>query len=122
MRVTAILIALLSLGVAKDDPVVSLQVSPNIQYEPGKIKLKISVASHQDNTQFCIGYRVMGEPEELTIRRSCQQLNGIYSPRVFWFEYKGIPAEQYIAFATVIRAPKRLAGTAQAQFQVLSSQ
>ena len=122
MRLTVILIALLSLGLAQDNSVVSLQVTPNIQYEPGKIRLKLVIASHQDNTQFCIGYRVMGEPEELTIRRSCQQLNGIYSPRVFWFEYKGIPAEQYIAFATVIRAPSRLAGTAQAQFQVLSSQ
>ena len=79
------------------------------------------VTSHQDNIQFCVGYRIMDYPEELTSRRSCQQLNGIYSPKVFWFEYKGLSAEQYVAFVEVIRVPNRLAGIAKANFTISSN-
>ena len=101
-----------------ESDVVSLSVSPNVQAAPGTIKLKILVAAHQDNIQLCVGYRVYDYPEELTERRSCQQLNGIYSPRVYWMEYKNIPTEQYIAFATVTRVPNRLAGVARASFTI----
>lgn len=101
------------------DEIVGLEVSPNVQWEPGKIKLKITVDPHQDNVQFCVGYRYADDPPEIgDLRRSCQQLNGIYSPKVLWIEYKGIPASEYQAFAEVYRAPNRLAGRVQANFVV----
>ena len=101
--------------------VVSLTVSPNVQAEPGTIKLKVSVEPNPDNIQFCVGYRYLDESEELALRRSCQQLNGIYSPKVFWFEYKGLPAAQYVAFVEIIRAPSRIAGIAKAYFTISSN-
>lgn len=101
------------------DEIVKLEVSPNIQWEPGIIKLKITVQSHVDNIQLCMGYTYKEDPPELQpLRRSCQQLNGIYSPRVYWIEYKSITFGEYFAFAEVIRVPHRLASKAQANFIV----
>ena len=105
----------------RESDVVSIAVSPNVQPAPGKIKLKLVVTSHQDNIQFCVGYRYSDEPDELTLRRSCQQLNGIYSPKVFWFEYKGLSAGEYQAFVEIVRVPSRLAGTAKANFTISSN-
>ena len=102
--------------------VVKLEATPNVQWEPGKIKLKVTIQPHRDNIQYCVGYTYSEDPPELQpLRRSCQQLNGIYTPRVYWIEYKGILPGEYFAFAEVIRVPNRLASRVQANFVVMVS-
>ena len=98
---------------SEPDPV-SIQITPQIQQAPGKVQYKISIARHVDNLYMCWGFTAPGA--RIEFRGSCQQLNGIYSPSVFWFEYKDLSAGEYQAFAELYRVPQRLAGNATANF------
>lgn len=112
----AILLALLFHTLVTSEEIVKLEVTPAHQFEPGTIRLKITVPTHKDNVYICFGY-----DSEVLSRRSCQQWIGVYAPRTLHIEYKALPAGQYSAFVQLYRAPNRLAGYDQAPFQVLAA-
>ena len=97
------------------DVVTSLQVSPLVQAAPGKVLYTIRITPHRDNIWFCYGWDNIDTADGKT---SCQQLNGIYSPRIFQQEYKWLKSGHYVGFVRVYRAPSYIAGTAPLQFIV----
>ena len=101
------------------EEVVSLQVTPNLQQEPGIVQYKFKIPNHKDNVLFCVGWT--SDDAAVVWRRSCQQLNGIYSPQLYQFEYQKLVEGTYQAFAIVYRAPNYVAGKAIANFIVLDN-
>ena len=99
-----------------EDPPLWIEALPIHQFAPGHIKYKIRVQSHRDNVALCFGYN---EPNKY--RRSCMQLNGIYSPRSFWQEYHDLPPAKYEAFVQLFRAPNRIAAQEIQEFVVIAS-
>jgi len=103
----------------KEPAVVTLSLSqrPEEMWEPGKVRYKVQIEPHRDNIQFCYGYS--SDNAKVYYRESCQQLNGIYSPRTMFFEYSGLGEGNYLAFVKVYRVPNRLAGEATDRFRIL---
>jgi hypothetical protein len=96
-------IALLGLGA--DESPLTLKVYPLVQPAFGHINYSIRVESHRDNFWLCYGY----DASNGDTKRSCFQLNGIYSPKLFQEEYLSLPEGEYEAFVELYRVPNRLA-------------
>lgn len=86
-------------------------------WEPGKVRYVIKIESHLDNFWFCAGY--VSPDAYISERTSCQQLNGIYSPRYFYFAYTQLTEGHYKAFVQVFRVPNRLAIQVEVPFRIL---
>ena len=99
------------------EDVVSVRVDPAFQYAPGNVRYVTRITPHKDNIYYCVGW--ISEDAHVYERTSCQQLNGIYSPRTFYIEFKSLGLGNYEAFAEVYRAPNRLAGRARQAFRIL---
>ena len=84
------------------------------------MKYKIRIPTHRDNFWFCTGWT--SPDAKITMRKSCQQLNGIYAPQVFWFEYKNLSQGTYIGFVDLYRVPHHVAGRASHNFVVLDDE
>ena len=112
-----LLLAILFLTVmGAESPVTTLHVTPAQQYYPGTVLFQVSITPHRDNFWLCNGWQ-----NETTgkYRKSCQQLNGIYSPRLFQFEWRLLEVGKYVGFVEVYRTPNYLAGDATEPFTVL---
>ena len=92
-----------------------LQITPAQQFAPGIVSYRIQILPHRDNFWFCMGWDNI---TTLKSRTSCQQLNGIYSPRVFYQEYKGLAEGCYRGFVDVYRTPNYRAATATHLFRI----
>ena len=112
----SILLLVPAIGWGDSDTPLWLEVLPTHQFAPGHVRYKIRVQSHRDNIGLCFGY---SQPNKF--RRSCMQLNGIYSPRLYWQEYHDLPAAEYEAFVELYRAPNRIAAKEPKKFIVLAS-
>ena len=95
------------------DALVTLQITPAVQLAPGKVMYHMRISPHRDNVWMCFGWDNI---ETLKSRTSCQQLNGIYSPRYFQQEYTWLEAGHYSGFLHVYRAPQYLADMAAQEF------
>lgn len=129
MSFKLVLLALvLQAGLTGPNPVVLLEVRPQFQFEDARqpVDYRIIITPHRDNFWTCWGWRLEeGEGTDDYIkqyRSSCQQLNGIYAPRVFYFTYRNLSPGKYIAFAEVYRVPNRIAGTITIPFQIIPRQ
>lgn len=98
-----------------DSPPLTLQVSPAQQFAPGIVSYRIWILPHRDNFWFCMGW---DNPTTLKSRTSCQQLNGIYSPRVIYQDYRNLAPGLYRGFVDLYRVPNYRAHTATQTFQV----
>lgn len=98
-----------------EDPPLVLEALPVHQFAPGYMRYRIRVQTHRDNVALCFGYN---EPNKY--RKSCIQLNGIYSPRVYWQEYHNLSPANYEAFVQLFRAPNRIAAQEIKEFIVIA--
>lgn len=100
-----------------DDDVspVALRITPESQFEPGRVTYRIYILPHRDNFWFCMGWH---NTTTFKSRTSCEQLNGMYAPRVFYQEYTALTGGFYFGFADVYRVPNRRAATTTQQFRV----
>ena len=110
---------LIPVQTAGDEAVVLLAVTPGFDYAPVAATYKVTVPPHKDNIWMCWGF--FREDSVIYARKSCEQLNGIYSAKVHWFTYKDLPKGEYNAWVQVYRVPYRMAGEAKAMFRVLPS-
>lgn len=104
----------------RGDPEVAtlaLHQQPVDRWEPGKVRYTIRIETHKDNFWFCAGF--VSPDAYVAERVSCQQLNGIYSPRYFYFEYTKLTEGHYKAFVQVFRVPNRLATQVEVPFRIL---
>lgn len=99
------------------DPPLALRILPAHQFEPGTVSYRIQIQPHRDNFWFCMGWE---NTTTLTTRTSCQQLNGIYGPRVFYQEYRSLIPGTYQGFVDLYRVPNYRAHTATQAFVVIS--
>ena len=102
-------------GTSEEFPVLDMEVLPAHQFEPGTIRYKMTVQPNYENTRLCYGYE---QPNKF--RRSCFNLYGIYSPRIFWQEYDKLPTASYIAFSELYRT-HGIASRKTKEFTVLES-
>lgn len=86
-------------------------------WEPGKVRYVIRIEPHRDNFWFCAGF--VSPDAYVSERKSCQQLNGIYSPKYYYFEYKNLTEGNYRAFIQVYRVPNRLVLQPEVPFRIL---
>ena len=94
----------------------TLQIIPAQQFAPGIVSYRIHILPHRDNFWFCMGWDNI---TTLKSRTSCQQLNGIYSPRVFYQDYRDLTAGPYHGFVQLYRTPNYLVHTAVHPFNVI---
>mgnify|MGYP001576367222 CR=1 FL=1 len=92
-------------------PIVELRVR---HLTPTHVAYRITIIPHRDNFWFCMGW---DNTTTYASRTSCQQLNGIYSPRVFYQEYT-LMEGCYQGFVDVYRTPNYRAGAATYQFRI----
>ena len=97
-------------------PALALHIQLLYQLAPGHVAYRIAIAPHRDNYWFCMGW---DNTTTLKGRTSCQQLNGIYSPRVFYQDYRDLAAGSYHGFVQLYRTPNYLAHTAVHPFNVI---
>lgn len=69
---------------------------PRIQFEPGTIRLRITVERDATNRTLIVG--VTGADYESS---SSEQLDGEEAPRTRWRTYPGVPAGDYITYAAL---------------------
>ena len=97
-------------------PLVTLRIQPALQLStPGAVAYRIAILPHRDNYWFCMGW---DNTTTLKGRTSCQQLNGIYSPRVVYQEYTALTAGCYDGFVDLYRTPHYRAAAATQRFRV----
>ena len=94
----------------------TLQITPAQQLAPGIVSYRIHVLPHRDNFWFCMGWDNITTEKS---RTSCQQLQGIYGPRVFYQDYRDLAAGSYHGFVQLYRTPNYLAHTAVHPFNVI---
>lgn len=99
-----------------DNTPLTLRILPLYQFEPGTVSYRIRIQPHRDNIWFCMGWH--SPNAGVAIRTSCQQLNGIYSPRVFYQDYRALTPGTYHGFVDVYHAPYYRAHTATQTFIV----
>ena len=97
---------------ADDPPLVVLRVA---HLASAHVSYLIRIDPHRDNIWFCFGWDNRTTAKS---RTSCQQLNGIFSPRVVYQEYKALEAGCYQGFVDVYRAPYYRAGSAVYLFRI----
>lgn len=98
----------------------ALRILPIHQFAPGTAAYRIQITPHRDNIWFCMGWH--SEDAAITNRTSCQQLNGIYSPRVVYQEYRALARGTYHGFVDLYRVPNYRAHTATQTFIVVPTQ
>lgn len=96
----------------------TLTIVPAYQFAPGTVSYRAWITPHRDNIWFCIGWS--SENAGIASRTSCQQLNGIYAPRVIYQEYRLLGAGTYQGFIDLYRVPNYRAATATQAFQILA--
>ena len=96
-------------------PALALHIQPLYQPAPGHVAYRIAIIPHRDNYWFCMGW---DNTTTLKGRTSCQQLNGIYSPRVVYQEYTALTAGCYDGFVDLYRTPHYHAAAATQRFRV----
>ena len=99
-------------------PVVTLSVNPVFAFAPATIRYTLKIPPNRDNLFFCAGY--ISNDAAVSFRESCQQLNGIYAPRIFYLEYPNLGRGSYQGFVRVFRVPNRLAREVVQEFKLLS--
>lgn len=100
---------------ASSDASVTLHITPLYQFERGKVLYTMRISQHRDNFWYCYGWENQTTEKR---RTSCQQLNGIYAPRIFQQEYRDLDPGVYTGFIQLYRAPNYLADTATQEFIV----
>jgi len=95
-----------------------MTATPEQQWSPGKIHLKITLLPDRDNIQLCVGYRNLDDASAST---SCKQLTGQYTPKIHLYDYKNLTPGEYEAFAEVYRVPQYLAGRVHVNFNVIDN-
>ena len=113
-----LLIAPTTIPLADDSdtlPLIALTVSPVYQLPPGRIAYRIQITPHRDNFWFCMGWN---NTTTLKSRTSCQQLNGIYSPRIVYQEYSALTAGCYDGFVDLYRTPSYRAASTTQRFRI----
>lgn len=100
------------------DTPLALRILPLAQFAPGAVSYRIRIDPHRDNFWFCMGWH--SSTAAVTNRTSCQQLNGIYSPRVVYQEYRALTPGTYYGFVDLYRTPNYRAHTATQSFRVES--
>ena len=93
-------------------PLVTLHIR---HLAPDHVAYRIAILPHRDNYWFCMGW---DNTTTLKGRTSCQQLNGIYSPRVVYQEYTALTAGCYDGFVDLYRTPHYRAAAATQRFRV----
>mgnify|MGYP001615090307 CR=1 FL=1 len=101
-----------SAAIDETAPLVTLHIR---HLAPDHVAYRIAIFPHRDNVWFCMGW---DNTTTLKSRTSCQQLNGIYSPRIVYQEYKGLAEGCYRGFVDVYHAPHYRAATATYQFRI----
>ena len=97
-------------------PPVTLRILPLYQLSPlGTVSYRIQISPHRDNVWFCFGWDNYTTSKG---RTSCQQLNGIYTPRTFYQDYTALVAGCYGGFVDLYRAPSYRAATATQRFRI----
>jgi hypothetical protein len=102
---------------ASPDALVTLEILPAHQFEPGKVLYTIRIPPHRDNFWTCYGWDNLDTEKG---RTSCQQLNGIYAPRIFQQEYRNLEPGRYVGFLETHRVPNYIASIDTQNFVVLS--
>ena len=122
-RVALILLLVLSIPtigpsstVKPETASLTLQITPAQQFAPGIVSYRIHILPHRDNFWFCMGWDNLTTKKS---RTSCQQLQGIYEPRVFYQDYRDLAAGPYQGFVQLYRTPSYLAHTAVHPFNVI---
>lgn len=112
-------------GASADAPIVSFDVSPIFQFEIGEIHLVSRITPHRDNVQICWGWILREDLEPSkgypVFRKSCQQLHGIYSPKVFHIGYQKMARGEYRAIVELYRAPSTVVAKLEKPFRVIES-
>ena len=117
LLLTLFLFSALLVSPSSED-VVSLKVTfDKSNTAPATPTFKIAISPHKDNIHYCWGF--VSNDAVVMYRRSCQQLNGIYSPIVIWQEYKNLGSGTYKAFVEIYRVPNRKAGESTFNFRIL---
>lgn len=103
---------------------IAISVDPVFQYAPGRVDAVAVIEPHRDNVAFCIGWESVPSPDgqlspDRGSYRSCQLLNGIYSPTRHYFQWRNLDYGRYLAYAELYRVPARLAAHDTKTFQVL---
>ena len=104
-------------GYTEDSPPITLQITNQIGYAPAQIDYTIRVEPHFENITLCWGW--WSDTSRVVHRRSCEILDGQYSPRIFQRSYTWVGPGSYMAFAAVYRVPNRLTFEANQPFIVL---
>ena len=105
-------------GVDETAQLITLRILPLYQIAPlGRVSYRIQIPPHRDNVWFCFGWDNYTTSKG---RTSCQQLNGIYTPRTFYQDYTALMAGCYGGFVDVYRAPYYRAASATQRFRIES--
>ena len=121
MKCSALVTLLLLMPTALGGPkAITLAVTPSFQYPPGSVRYTITIPPHPDNSWYCWGWESLDSitPE----RQSCEQLEGLDSPKVRWKFYDNIPEGHYTGMVMLFRSSaKSFTEGATTPFEVLTT-